>query len=58
MGEGQFTPGILNAKLELCLKSSQTSVGNIVPAVSMQIGEFQSALAATRAEWAVDEVLA
>ncbi len=55
LGEGSFIPGSLNDRLSLMLKDHDTRSGNIVPAEPMSQGELQDALAATRAEWLVDD---
>jgi hypothetical protein len=55
LGQGQFSPGPLNARLTLVLKRHDTRAGNIVPARSVREHEFQDDLAATRDEWTIDE---
>lgn len=57
MGDGPFIPGPLHPNhqtLELVHKSNKRR-GNVVPSHAMPLPEFQSALAATRVCWRVDE---
>ena len=54
-GEGEFRDGPLGGDLELRLKPGKSRNGNIVPAGHLTVDQFQSALAATRDEWIVDE---
>jgi tetratricopeptide (TPR) repeat protein len=55
LGLGPFLPGLLNARLALVLKAHEGQAGNVVPASASGENEFQSDLAATRGDWAIDE---
>ncbi len=54
-GQGPFSPGPCTAALSLVLKGRDSRSGNVVPALTLSERQYQNELAATRADWAVDE---
>ena len=54
-GQGPFSPGPLNVRLQLVSKEHDARRGNVVPATSVSERSFQADLAATRGDWAIDE---
>ncbi|MFI5459521.1 MAG: hypothetical protein ACHRXM_29190 [Isosphaerales bacterium] len=55
-GQGPFSPGLLNSRLSLVLKGHDIHAGNVVPAHSVPERQFQDDLAATQADWTIDEI--
>ena len=55
MGSGPFAAGAVGEALFLTLKPGNVHNGNVAPISSIPLREFQTHLAATRAQWAVDE---
>ncbi len=55
MGSGSFAAGPINDSLGLGLKPGNLLAGNVVPASSIPLQEFQTHLAATREQWVIDE---
>lgn len=55
IGEGAFAAGNLNDELSLVMKIGRNSQGNLAPSSDMSVNSFQAALAATRAQWQIDE---
>lgn len=55
LGDGPFTPGPLDAGLELTVKPNVVDRGNVVPGGQVTVFQFQADLAATRTQWVVDE---
>jgi hypothetical protein len=55
LGQGPFSPGLLNSRLSLVLKDHDVHAGNVVPAQAVSERQFQVDLAATRGEWTIDE---
>jgi hypothetical protein len=54
-GTGTFTTGAVNNDLTLIMKPGSLQAGNVAPAQSIHCNQFQAALAATRAQWSIDE---
>jgi hypothetical protein len=55
MGTGSFKTGAMSESLQIVLKPQNSLAGNIVPAASVTIQQFQQSISATRANWTVDE---
>ena len=55
LGQGPFSPGVVNDQLSLILKEHDAHAGNIVPARAVPERQFQNNIAATRDEWTIDE---
>jgi hypothetical protein len=55
MGDGGFSAGSVNTDLSLVLKQGNLHGGNVVPTKGVHRNTFQTDLAATRNQWAVDE---
>jgi hypothetical protein len=54
-GEGHFEEGPVAERLELRYKPDSTTAGVVCPSGSVLLRQFQSDLAATRAQWHIDE---
>lgn len=54
-GEASFDEGIVGQRLELLHKVPSTTAGVVCPLASVSLQQFQNDLAATRAEWFIDE---
>jgi len=57
MGEGAFVEEELSTGLKLAIKPGNPHGGNVTPTEKIKIDDFQAALAATRADWEIDEDL-
>src|SRR5262249_51186955 len=55
MGTGLFASGAISDALELVLKPGNPHAGNVVPSRSVHRDQFLADLAATRAQWVIDE---
>jgi hypothetical protein len=55
LGDGPFQQGSINSRLILVLKGHDPRAGNVVPSQLKPAKEFQDDLAATRADWSIDE---
>ena len=54
-GTGAFEEGIVSEGLELLHKAGTTMAGVVSPVTSMPLAKYQADLAATRANWSIDE---
>ena len=54
-GIGPFDEGPVSGRLELFYKTTSTESGVVAPTVSVLVTQYQDDLAATRADWTVDE---
>lgn len=54
-GNGNFQNGVVNPNLEVQLKPGSETGANVVPSAGVTPADFQAQLAATRADWVVDE---
>ena len=54
-GKGTFAEGPVSAGLELLHKVASTDSGVVAPTASVPWNQYQNDLAATRADWVVDE---
>jgi hypothetical protein len=54
-GNGSFAPGPVANGLELVLKPKTATAGVVAPTALVPLAQFQQDLAATRANWIIDE---